>query len=105
MYFPQTDSYRFCHGEHGAPQQCSQTANRELLPGQINKYLANQCRKILWSWGAENIAPAADFRLKKGLCSAVKQRDVAELHERCAASTEFGEILIYLVLYVHLLYL
>jgi len=65
------------------------------LPGQINKYLANQCRRILLSWGAENIARAADFRLKKGLRSAINQRDDGELHERCAASTEF----IYLVLY------
>ena len=53
------------------------------------------CLLILWSWGAENIAPAADFRLKKGLCRAVNQRDDGELHERGAASTEFGEILIY----------
>ena len=81
--FPQTDSYRFCHG----------------APGQINKYLANQCRRILWFWDSEYIALAADFRLKIDLCSAVNQRDEGKLHERCSASTEFGEILIYLVLY------
>jgi len=45
---------------------------------------------------AENIAPAADSRLKNGLCSAVNQRDDGELHERDAASTEFSEIRIYL---------
>jgi len=51
------------------------------LIGQIDKYLA---RIVPEFYGLG--APAADFRLKNGLCSAENQRGNGELHERGAAT-------------------
>jgi len=88
LHFPPTDIHspvdfhrqtRFCHGALvRAPQQCSQTANRVPLLGQINKYLANQCCRILWSWGsrfqvkkrlAQRSKPAGWWRTSRARCS------------------------------------
>ncbi|MED6284739.1 hypothetical protein CHARACLAT_022060 [Characodon lateralis] len=58
----------------------------------MNKYMANQCRRIPWNWATENIAPR---RLKKHLWGTVSRGYDSELKERGAGSSEF-EMLIYL---------
>ncbi|MEQ2286201.1 hypothetical protein AMECASPLE_039839 [Ameca splendens] len=57
----------------------------------MNKYI---CQHFM-AFGALKISPLTG-KNKKGLCGAVNQRDDGELNKKSVASTEFGEILIYL---------